>query len=237
MVSIGFGCPYRCENIIEGEHMKRTLIAVAACLGLASAAKAVPILPGTYDVANHPDGNQAPPTYFARLDGLHGQGVFLFNAECGTCDVVLDWDGSTARIHGTAQGGHKEGDHLKNDDFLGLYEFDFTYPNVVPVPGDEGGFQDIWQVEASEDPLGTLSFGEDTWALRDKSNGTFSFRFGDEDDGEGHRGFDGLSGWGWLQFRLEGYDEAFQDPDGSQDGLFTGERRRMPVPATPILSA
>ena len=171
--------------------------------------------------------------------------MFLFTAECAECDVVLDWDviSGTARIHGTAQGGHKAGNALDElDGFFGLYEFDYTYSNVVPVPGDAGGFQDIWQVAASGDPIGTLSFSalELEWELRAKSNGTFAFRFGDENDGNGHRGFDGLSGWGWLQFRLTGPSIAttqFQPRTGAQDGLFTGHRRDVPVPSTTFLFA
>ncbi len=55
----------------------------------------------------------------------------------------------------------------------------------------------------------------------------FSFRLGDEDNDAGHRGFDGVSGWGWLTHGSGGHVE-------SSDWLFTvGEE--IPEPATLLM--
>ena len=42
------------------------------------------------------------------------------------------------------------------------------------------------------------------WLLRDHANHeNYSFRMGDGADGNGHRGYDGISAWGWLDYSAD----------------------------------
>lgn len=212
------------------------LVALTVAAFLLPAWAAAGVIPaGDYPLLNHPDGNQAPPFYGVRLDNLHDDGVFLFDVACAACDITLEYDGAdTIHISGSAFGGHKDGNGFRADDpFSGLYEFDFTFRNVMPVGGDTGGFQDIGTQE-DPDNNGTLSFAalDLTWDLRDKQgDNPFSFRFGDGDDGLGHRGAPGISGWGWLLVKPDGASD-YEMLDGSQDWLFT-----TPEPGTLVWMA
>ena len=84
-------------------------------------------------------------------------------------------------------------------DFVGLWAIDFTYDGYSFVPGDDD------RMAIGPDPADhwgtiTMLFGEGTdYWLQDESGGMdFSFRLGDETNDNGHRGFPGISGWGWL---------------------------------------
>ena len=206
---------------------------------------------GTYRVGNHPDGGAAPPTYFARIDSLHG-GVaqFTFDAECPGCAVFLEYDGVTIDISGTAFGGHPDGGGGYVDDgFDGMYEFDVHYDMPSVVEDDEApasGLQDIGRLGETGAVIGTLTFMSATggdppplvtmWDLVDKQGGNpFSLRLGDEDDDLGHRDFPGISGWGWLKFRKSGTTDPFVDVPGPQDFLFIARRIPVPAPGTAIL--
>lgn len=219
----------------------------------ASTLGAAPILfeTGLYHLGNHPDGNAQPPTYGARIDNLFG-GVspFTFDFECDDCGMFMEYDGSTIDIFGTAFGGHPDGiGGYDDDEFDGLFEFDVSYDMADVVEndgdGDDDGLQDIGRLGQTGAPIGTLEFltptGGDVlpdvtlWDLMDKQGDhPASLRIGNEDDDSGHRGFPGISGWGWMVFREHGEDD-FVMAGGSQDWIFTARRVSIPLPGSAAL--
>lgn len=178
----------------------RAALSAAGLIVLASGASAT-LAPGMYQLFNHPDGNQNPPPYGLRLDELYNatsdHDVFTFDFNHPTSNVRLTYTGSTITITGNARGGRDAGSVYANDAYLGNYTFNFVYNiGVGLAPGDDdirvvpptAGANTGWIMT----PLG------DTIALRDESDGNYTFRLGDEDNDLGHRGFAGISGWGWL---------------------------------------
>lgn len=183
-----------------------------ACLGLlalASAAQAgvSPILaPGTYPLENHPDGAAAQPLYGMRADGLrtgNANDIYTFDFEAPGAEMYIDIaEGApgvyTLRIHGQAFGGRDIGagyDPVES----GWVAIDFTYSTATQVPGDD----DFWVTGPDMTQTGTIAFisgalAGEAYNLVDKSNGSYSFRLGDESNDAGHRGHDGVSGWGWM---------------------------------------
>ncbi len=170
---------------------------------------------GRYRLMNHPDGNRADPLYGLRIDELFdvtsGNDVFTFSfdREDGA-EMFLDFDGDTIRIHGTAVGGLDIGDSY-DPAYTSTVLIDFTYTNIELAADDD----DLKVNEPSEN-TGTIIWlaTSDVFDLSDKADNTgCTFRFGNEDDDAGHRGLDGLSGWGWL-------DVAGQARGHAQDWLF-----------------
>ena len=199
---------------------------------LPSLAGAVPVV---FDTGNHPDANQSPPGYGFRLDNVLGDGKFTFNfeaVECPACEMILEYDpdAKTISISGTAFGGKDIGDSYEDPDVATI---EFTYFDVFDVPADGGGFQDL-RVVASAMNIGTLMYKGDTVHLTDKNNKDgFSFQFGDE-DGDGHRGFDGLSVWGWMKI-CDSPGKDCGNMSGAQDWIFTADRQPMPAPGSAAL--
>ncbi len=178
---------------------------------------------GTYAMDNHPDGNQTPPAYGLRLDGLMGGStVYTFdvtNQGLGN-GLTLTYTASGIHISGTIWGGVDNGSSWTNPE---AWTVDFTFSSVTTAIGDD----DLW-THNTDTSFNSVVFGLGTltrvgtgqvWDLRDQSNGGYSFRLGDEDNDLGHRGFDGISGWGWLDFRLHG--TTTWNHVGSDDWLFT----------------
>jgi len=191
-------------------------------------ARAVSILPGLYNLNNHPDGGARPPLYGARWDGLFTPSaavvaatgsdstIFTTNFDHPLSAMFMDYDDIAGTIHifGTSWGGRDDAtfpapapdpapplDDYIDDIFRGLFTIDFTYTGIVPVPGDD----DLWCPAASCDGMNsgfiTAPSGLGTVFLEDKAGShPFTFRLGDEDDDAGHRGFAGISGWGWLNY-------------------------------------
>jgi hypothetical protein len=80
-----------------------------------------------------------------------------------------------------------------------MVEIDFTYAVVGTAPGDD----DLLVTTPNGADSGTLTWLDDGTVitlLNMNNMDGFSFRFGDEDDDNGHDGFPGLSGWGWLMY-------------------------------------
>lgn len=217
--------------------------------GYASATPPIMFEFGLYELGNHPEGNKAPPEYGSRIDRLFADvGVFLFDYECDACDMRMDYSPGSIRIFGHAFGGEPEGGGFIDNEFDGLYFWDVTYEVAAPVEDDDDGLQDIGQPDETGNPdgIGTLEFlsatgGDDLpditmWDLMDKKGGhPNSLRVGDEDGDMGHRGFPGISGWGWLKVRESGTTGPFEDAHGAQDFLFIARRIPVPAPATAIL--
>lgn len=218
---------------------RAALAAAAMAVVTGAPASAATILPGTYRLHNHPDGNQRPPLYGARFDEL-------FNATSGHDVFTLDFDDlqsavfltvnaarTEIRIFGVAVGGRDTGSARAADQYLGLYTLDFTYNvGVGLAPGDD----DLRAATANHSNFGSItvpaSAGGQTIALTDEAMGGYSFRLGDEDNDLGHRGFSGLSGWGWM---------STVSPNGvpnahiaSTDWIFTATYE-IPTPATAAL--
>ncbi|NEO47781.1 MAG: hypothetical protein F6K55_28175 [Moorea sp. SIO4A3] len=169
----------------------------------------LPILEnGTYQLSNHLDG-----TSFGNGNphGLILTGLFVdnewrtgdisvFDFEHPDANMQMSVDGNEIRIFGTAFGNLDVDNNFDYDDTPGLWQIDFTYNNVETVTGDD----DLSvQERFSGINTGTIKqlYGDQAeFDLSDEAgNNSFSFQVGDKTDDQGHRGFDGISGWGWLE--------------------------------------
>ncbi|MBL8744948.1 MAG: hypothetical protein JNK58_01185 [Phycisphaerae bacterium] len=186
----------------------------------ASGASAAFIAQGTYRLHNHPDGSAQPPQYGMRLDELFNitgdHDIFTFNFDDPSSDMKMTYDGTTIHIFGVARGGRDIGSGYASEPTTGLYTINFIYNlGVAPVPGDD----DVWVNGPNMANSGTIQPPVGPAVnLVDKRDTAYSFRLGDEDNDAGHRGFAGISGWGWLVHHPEtmGHVEA-------SDFLFTAE--------------
>lgn len=188
---------------------------------------------GMYRLHNHPDGSARPPTYGAKFDELYnatgGHDVFTldFDAPVSSVFMFVNPTMTEVRIYGLAWGGRDVGSGYANDAYLGLYTFEFVYDmGVGMAPGDD----DLMVSEPHHRNFGTLvtPLGH-TVHLTDEAMGGYSFRFGDTDNDAGHRGFNGLSGWGWMSYVTPGGVHHISDTDW----LFTAEL--VPTPGAMAL--
>ena len=184
-------------------------IAAGAMLLFAGAASAVNLPSGSYKLHNHPDGSARPPLYGARFDELYNatndHDIFTLDFDDITSNMRLTINAARTEIHifGNARGGRDNGTAFANDQYLGNYHLDFLYHlGVAQSPGDDDiqvNTPDMRNSGTITTPLGTIH-------LTDKAMDAFAFRLGDEDDagsptgGPGHRGFAGISGWGWMNY-------------------------------------
>lgn len=203
------------------------LVVVSAFAGSASGAM---IETGLYQLHNHPDGTVNPPPYGLRLDELFDitpdHDDFTMDFDDPSSNVQMTYDGMTIHIFGTAFGGRDIGAVYAAEPTTGLYTFDFTYTvGVGLVPGDD----DLYVAAPSGSNFGFIQppVGP-AISLTDTSVGGFTFRFGDEDDDLGHRGFPGLSGWGWLTHHHESQGHIV-----NSDWIFTAEL--VPTPGATML--
>jgi len=207
--------------------------AVAALVVACGMAQAVTIQTGDYRLRNHPDGNAQPPQYGLRLDELYNvtgdHDIFTFDFNHAGSAMYLNYNGSTIHIWGTTWGGRDTGSGYANDVHRGFYTVNFTYTiGVGLVPGDDDIFVNPGPGNYNYGMLTTPSGAH--IPLRDGhyDNGTLDFRFGDEDNDLGHRGFNGISGWGWL------FHGPYNSPYiASSDWLFTAEI--IPAPGAAAL--
>ncbi|RMH24839.1 MAG: hypothetical protein D6693_09595 [Planctomycetota bacterium] len=185
-------------------------------------AGAATIQTGTYRLSNHPDANQDPPPYGIRWDELSdvtaGNDVFTISFDEPGTNMLMTYDGSSLHIFGTGFGGRDVGTGYAADSFLGFYQIDFTFSvGVGLAPGDD----DLIVIAPTGSNTGTITLPDATVvSIFDKETtglGTpgSTFRFGDEDNDLGHRGFAGLSGWGWIEIL------GAENPSATRDFLFT----------------
>ena len=177
------------------------VVAVMAAAAVGASAHGAVLPWGNYILSNHPDGSADPPPYGLRLDELYnltgGHDIFTFDFNHALSSVSLFYNGATISITGQAWGGRDIGAVYAVEPTTGIYTFNFLYTvGVGVVPGDD---------DAVADPVTDMvNFGSITTPLghviplTDKSDGNYTFRFGDEDNDLGHRGYPGISGWGWL---------------------------------------
>ena len=165
---------------------------------------------GEYVLRNHPDGNQAPPYYGMRLDDLFGDhSPITFNFEHSQSDMRMriEDSGATVVIYGTSWGGHDEGGFY---DEAGPWNVYFKFDNVVSVyGGDDDLVVQGGDVELSSGTITALYDSphfntNDVFNLADEESAGYSFRLGNHSNDLGHRGHDGISGWGWLQHDGDG---------------------------------
>jgi hypothetical protein len=201
-----------------------------------------------YDLFDHPDGNQNPPPYGLRLDGLSSVpgpgslpgGEYLFSAELNGSHLTLDVleDDVTGdlslHIYGTMYGGLQDdgaADHL--DALLrGSAQVDFTYRQNV-VTGPVGALYTVTghARDLETGNTGTLlwtdgSGTEHTFYLQDQSGG-FSARLA-----YGHRVGPGvLAFWGWVNHSTFPSSDSYRHVYSS-DWLLTAAPVHMPEPAT-----
>ncbi|MFK7959267.1 MAG: LamG-like jellyroll fold domain-containing protein [Phycisphaerales bacterium] len=171
---------------------------------------------GDYRLVNFPFGQLNPPDYGLRLDELFQVNVgvldsFTFDFEHPGADMRASWDGETFRIHGLAFGGLDVGDAY-DPNWTSWVNIDFTYTSIESVSGDD----DLIVLGPPAQNFGSITWLEtgEVIELSDFSNDNgFNFRFGDEDDDQGHLGAPGISGWGWMAY-------VGTDSPGTQDWRF-----------------
>jgi len=209
------------------------LIVAALCvLGagwVSSAARGAVILPGLYQLHNHPDGAVNPPPYGLRLDELYnatpGSDEFTCNFDDPASDMKLLYNTAanpdTITISGHSLCGRDIGNVYATDVYKAVYDIYFQYNvGVGQVPGDD----DIQVLASSGSNFGYVThptLGTDI--LSDIQMGN-TFRFGDEDNDLGHRNYSGISGWGWLAI------DGTRFSEGADDWLFTATY--IPEPMT-----
>ena len=215
---------------------RRVLPCAAAAFAIVTTgpASAGPIVPTDIRLrlADHQDGNAAPPTYGLRLDELinvtpgHDHFTFSFDHPLALVQMMLTEVGAdeySIHIWGTAFGGrvvNNEYDPLLS----GVAEIDFTYMLVHLAAGDD----DLIVTTPNFTNSGSIIFNGSTIELYDRANTKgFSFRIGNEDNDQGHRGFDGISGWGWVDHGEPGTYFPVSD------WLFTV----VPTPGTAVVMA
>ncbi len=216
--------------------LSRALSVIVGVLAVQASASAATIMGGAYALHNHPDGASNPPPYGMRLDELYNvsgdNDIFTFDFDAPGADMKLVYDGASIHIFGTAVGGRDTGGGHAADNYLGIYTIDFTYN--VGVQSLEPADDDIAVIPpASPANFGTLvpnnpahpSFNVAV-NLEDVLMGV-SLRLGDEDNDAGHRGYNGISGWGWLAV------DGIPHVGVHDDFLFTAVL--IPEPATAAL--
>lgn len=208
---------------------------VLAITSTFAASNANAITVGTYNLSNHLDGSVAPPLYGLRLDGLLTGSTseeYTFDFDHSDSAMTLTWDGNTIVINGQAFGGEDSGAGYVTGT-TAVWDIHFEYTVGVSSTGGEGGLDDVF-VHADNANFGTVSSVLGSFELEDQdadSGSGLSFQLGDE-SGAGHRGFAGISGWGWMN---HGANCVVGDCSHiyASDWLFTASP--VPVPAAVYL--
>lgn len=190
-----------------GKKAVLPLLLLVGTIIVAGTASAGTILPGLYQLLDHPDGTANPPPYGLRMDALG----YTFSVELNGADVVLDWDGgSTATLSGS----------LWNNQASEMWNVVYTLSGVTAAPADLG-FSATGGSGLLTDPL------LNDYVLSSEANGSGSvFDFlGDGHRLGGHPAFgdaDTAVGRGWLQ------------PPGSTDDWLV-RAVVIPEPGTAVL--
>lgn len=203
-------------------RLLRPLIAAGAAMAAgATPASADVIFPGLYRLHNHPDANARPPQYGARFDELFNatsnHDIFTLDFDHLDSQVFMTVGTNSVHIFGQAFGGRDIGNDYANDQYRGIYLIDFTYSvGLAPAPGDD----DLWVASPTDHvnfgsitPPAAANAGQAPILLTDQQADGYSFRLGDEDNDAGHRGFDGISGWGWMSYLNNGQSNHIDSTD------------------------
>ncbi|NEO38632.1 MAG: hypothetical protein F6J90_20765 [Moorea sp. SIOASIH] len=163
---------------------------------------------GTYQLSNHPDGtsfgNWNPHGLI--LTGLFEKGIYqtgdiaVFNFDHPDTNMQMSINGDEIRIFGTAFGHlDVDGNFNNYDDQPGLWQIDFTYNNADHVSDDDDLSVDAQFAGSNTGIIKQLYGDQREFELTDEAgSNSFSFQVGNKTDNQGHRGVDGISGWGWL---------------------------------------
>ncbi len=186
----------------------------------------VPESPVCYQLHSHPDGGIRPPLYGMRLDELYdvttGHDHFTFDFDGNGASMYMVESAGELRIFGHAFGGHDVGSTYTTDnDYVGQVKIDFTYNSGLRTCVNDDDLCIDTDNNSNAGSITPYFRSESTFhnsiSLEDeRGNHSYSFRLGDEDNDNGHRRFDGISGWGWLNH--SGEDHVY-----STDWLFTAE--------------
>ena len=80
-----------------------------------------------------------------------------------------------------------------------MWKIDFTYNNADNVSNDDDLSINSQFAGTNTGTIKKLYGDQAEFDLTDEAgSNSFSFQLGDKTDNQGHRGFDGISGWGWL---------------------------------------
>ena len=206
-------------------------LAFLTALTWASISAADPITQDTtYQLGSHPAGAVAVPFYGLRLDGMltgNSSETYTFDFDAPGASMMMYWDSMTndLRIWGTAYGGEDAGTNYLAGT-TALWTIDFTYTGVYACGSaicSDSGSGNLMSSFGSFDlvPVGASMHG-------------YTFQIG-----MGHRGFDGVSGWGWMNHcRSAGSSSGDGSLPGadcgthlySSDWLFTAQA--VPEPGT-----
>lgn len=205
------------------------LAGIAGAAVCASSQAAVIVVPGLYQLHNHPDGSARPPLYGMRLDELYNatanHDIFTFDFDHAMSNMKMMITSTSIHIYGQAYGGRDNGGTYAADVYAGVYSIDFTYSiGVSAKPGDDDWWVKYPNPMMQNSGTITTTLGH-VINLVDKPQGDYYFRLGDEDNDAGHRGFSGISGWGWLNHGPSGSTHV-----DSSDWLFTAEL--IPTPGS-----
>ena len=213
--------------------MRHLMALTLLTLGLALLAVPAQADTITYTLRNNPDGNQAPPEYGLRIDGLtdaDSSREWLFDFEAAGSNMRLDWDTVTNDIHiyGTTFGGEQDGSgYVAGSTALWAVDFSYSGSNAV----SPGGSVDGVRFNGSPTVMGSITNNttNDEYLLTDWPNSGNSFNFTDETYKNYTPTGGELNGWGWLGL-VTGIDGAGAPTSyyhtTSQDWLFIG----TPVP-------
>ena len=214
------------NNLLKISVLTGSLLAIGATSSQATAL-------GTYQLFNHPGGNAAAPFYGLRLDGLltgDQSDVYTFDFEHSQSEVFLTHKADrTIEITGRAFGGEDIGSGYKTDT-TAIWDINFTYQDVNnPANGDDDLVTSIGEGFISSTEFGSFDL------IAETGDHSFAFRFGDKNNDLGHRGYDGISGWGWVNHAPD--TTAANDAIGvnhlyASDWLFTATSVSVPEPTT-----
>ncbi|MGE3181374.1 MAG: hypothetical protein AB7N71_07070 [Phycisphaerae bacterium] len=218
------------------KKLKVAAVLLTCGVGTAITANAgvnMPVLQnGTYELNNHPDGAIRPPTYGLRLDGLDGNNqhnfTFDFDNDASDMRMTLNLNNGSIRIFGTTYGGRDMGTAYQNPSMgaTGLWQVDFTYNANVSVRSDgaivvaesqqnSGYIQPLFASNlnafANNAQIPLVDFMDPSFLLDTN-----------------HRGFAGVSGWGWVNH--SGNPHVY-----SSDWLFTVGASAIPSPGAASL--
>ncbi|MEM7211730.1 MAG: SdrD B-like domain-containing protein, partial [Pseudomonadota bacterium] len=155
----------------------------------------------TFRLENHVSNGD---TYGMRLDDLLGTGGYTLDFEADGAEMYATVNPfeETVHIFGTAVGSDGS-----------LFRIDYVYNQARSGNGDDDVQVDAQFDKTNVGLIERLDQNGDvveSWDLADKAGShPFTFRIGDGEDDQGHRGSDGNSGWGWLY--VDGVRAATQD--------------------------
>lgn len=205
------------NTVFRKSVIKKCSAAATLIMGLALYTSSSQALIITHHLMDHPDGNQAPPTYGLRLDGLFSgdaDDVYTFSfldveMTIDTGDASDNTDGYV-EIAGTMLGG-TSGDGKARDTEWDLF---FRYDTNILIEEDGS-----WIVDGSSSGanFGYIALGADDIGLADFMGGQFQ---PDSHRCSGHSDCGPWVGIGWLSHQTT-FDSATYTHYDANDFIYT----------------